>query len=39
MSVELREIKWYGVFGIEKVGVEWCWKWKPLGMVLEMSVI
>jgi len=21
------------VLGIEKVSVEWCWKWKPLYMV------
>jgi len=25
MSVELRERKWCGVLGIEKVGVEYCW--------------
>ena len=25
MSVELRERKWCGVLGIEKVGVECCW--------------
>jgi len=25
MSVELRERKWCGVLGIEKVGVEGCW--------------
>jgi len=25
MGVELRERKWYGVLGIEKVGVECCW--------------
>jgi len=34
MDVELRERKWCGVLGIEKVGVEGYWKKKkPLYMV------
>jgi len=32
MSVELREKKWYGVLGIEKVGVEGYWKKKTIAL-------
>jgi len=38
MGVELRERKWYGVLGIEKVGVEGYWKKKPLHIVLLVGV-
>jgi len=27
----IRERKWCGVLGIEKVDVEWCWKKKTIG--------
>jgi hypothetical protein len=30
MGVKLREIKWCGVLGIEKVGVEGYWKKFPI---------
>jgi len=31
----IRERKWCGVLRIEKIGVECCWKKKPLEMILE----
>jgi len=37
MGVELRERKWCGMLGIEKVGIEGYWKKKkPLQMVLHL---
>jgi len=38
MSVELRERKWCGVLGIEKVGVECCWMVLTIVNGLRLSI-
>lgn len=37
MCVELREIKWRGMLGIEKVGVEGCWMFLTIYNGLRME--